>query len=630
MRRLCLFFVALKCWILPCAPLAAQSTDTLPDVWIVAARFDQTGFTNWRADTNRLAQPATLAERLLLDNPILIRSNAPGTLATVSARGAGANRTAIIWEGLNLLSPQNGVTDLSLIPVWPDDDIEVRYGGQSAAFSSGAIGGSIITSATLPRRDGWNADVRTEAGSFDRYAGAAQLGWRGPRLSSNTRVWGQRATFDFPFKNTTLIGAPIVRQANNSQRRIDLQQHNQLVINDKTILRTALWHQQAHREIPPAMTQAASDTWQRDRNTRMVATLDHAPTQQQLWRIRAAWNDEAIRFRLGGGKIDSSRAQTALVSVEYTRRFGQYWSIKGGLQTQRQWAQADGYADTSRWWTLQRSAAWSMVEFDRRRIRMSMIVRQEWFDSDRIPIVWSWGGMWSRQKDFAGGLRWHVSNNFNVPTFNDRFWRAWGNPDLKPESGLSADIGTFQRYKIDARRAVTGELTVFALHMRDWILWQPGTDGIFRPSNLRAVRSVGGEAHIRYEQRTGKNWRWIADGRYQYVQATNQASYDNNESVVGKDLTYTPRHAGAASLTVTNRSFSTFYVHTWTGRRFTSSDNEYWLDGYGTGTFGAQYRLGAHWALDTRIDNMWNTAWQSLAGRPMPGRAWNVGVRYTF
>jgi vitamin B12 transporter len=603
---------------------AQQHHDTLPDVTIIATRFDQTGYAVWRADTLPTTSTRTLAERLLMADPVAIRANAPGTLATASARGLGASRTAIFWEGLNLQSPQNGVTDLSLIPVWPDDRIEVRYGGQSAAQSSGSMGGSILIEQKPAERVGWSGSAQTEVGSFGRVGATLGTAWSGPRLRSEVRYAGLRARNDFSFRNTALIGAPEVRQANNAQRRSDFQQFNQLKINKITTLRTALWQQSARREIPPAMTGGSTDTEQTDRNVRAVATLEVVPSSRSVWRLRSAWADERIAFRLGSD-TDSSRAQTALLTAEWSYHPSSRWAIRAAANGTYQRGQADGYADTTRWQTQRRPGTWIMVERTQQRLRLTAIVRQEWLDNRRVPLVWSLGGQWRAWSDW--GLRWHVSRNFNLPTLNDRYWRAWGKADLRPESGYSADAGIFFQKKVTPRSMVLVEATAYALHVSDWILWQPGSDGIFRPDNLRQVRSLGGECRLRWEQAVGRSIRVGAEGRYQHIRATNVAVYDGSESTLGRDLVYTPRHVSSSSFFLKNNSFSMSYLHSWTGRRFVSADNQARVAGFDVATWLLSRRLGRYFTADIRIENCWNKSYQILAFRPMPGRSWSMGVQ---
>ena len=64
-------------------------------------------------------------------------------LKTISLRGTSAQQTLIMIDGMRLNSMQNGITDLSTIPIAMFEDIEVVRGGASAVFGGNSIGGVI-------------------------------------------------------------------------------------------------------------------------------------------------------------------------------------------------------------------------------------------------------------------------------------------------------------------------------------------------------------------------------------------------------------------------------------------------------------------------------------------------------
>ncbi len=106
--------------LLGCLPdrLAAQSDTSrlLPTVLVRDASLEKTGFSTWKADSLPVVTTLSLSERLALENPLAVRANAPGTLATLSARGLGPSHTPVFWQGFNLQSLQNGVVDVDFIP----------------------------------------------------------------------------------------------------------------------------------------------------------------------------------------------------------------------------------------------------------------------------------------------------------------------------------------------------------------------------------------------------------------------------------------------------------------------------------------------------------------------------------
>lgn len=603
-------------------PLSAQTDTTLPILTIRDARFDQTGFSAWRGDSLPVIGVMSLSERLLWENPLSVRANGPGLLSTISARGAGPSRTPLFWNGLNLQSPQNGVVDASLFPVWAGDRLEVRYGGQSAAQSSGAMGGAVFVEPEWNIHEGFSGQLGGAIGSFGRKEFMSGLGYSNSVFSSRIRINGQAADNDFPFKNTVRIGQPEVEQQNNRMDKLDIQQFNRLVIGDRDVVKTALWRLGTFREIPPAMSEAPTETWQRDRAIRAITTWEHSRDTRSLLQSRMAWVDEAIFFRFAG-VVDSSRARTALFSSEYSAVSGKRITWKAGGTVIRQWAQAAGYGDPDRWYTQNRLAGFGMFEYRLPWGRITALLRQEWAEKQAAPFTCSLGGQvgWGG----AGALRFHLSRNFNLPTFNDRFWLALGNPGLRPEKGYSGDMGWVYQ-----KKAFTLEATAFHLLLDDWILWEPGADGLFRPENLRKVWSRGVETAGSFNVEMRKV-KFRLSARYQYVRATSIAVYNGNEAVLHKQLVYTPSHSGSVVLRMEKGNASLAYLHQLTGNRFTTSDNSTSLEGFQSGTLLTTFRIPLKsmiLAMDARLENIWNVPYQVIEDRPMPGRNWRIGATF--
>ena len=600
----------------------ADSAVALPAVTVADARLVHTGYASWRPDSLPLASTGTLAQQLLWDNTFALRANGPGVLATLSVRGTGPSHTPVFWQGLNLQSPMNGTIDAALLPVWPGDVLEIRSGGQSAVQSSGAMGGSVLLSTqAFGRYSGWSGSVGGSAGSFGQQNASVSLGYEGEKAGALLRGAWQQANNDFPFRNTSRIGAPEERQPNNFGQKLDLQEFNQWKINPRNTLETAVWYLHAFREIPPAMTEAVTDTWQRDEALRALVSWRNSRNDKAQWQHRLAWLDEKLDFFLEGD-TDNSHSRTALASTEYTRILAPAVTLKAGANGSWLQARADGYADSTRWFQQKRAAALLMAEYRRGRWQASMLARQEWAEGQGAPLTWSLGSQFRLSPALA--MRGHISRNFNLPTFNDRYWRSLGNPALRPEAGYSADLGgTFQK------NGLAAEISAFYLLLDDWILWQPGPDGQFRPGNLRQVRSQGLEgalSHIFHRYHS----QWKIRIHHQLAQTTNTQVFSAAAAgSLGKQLPYTPHQSGGISLHWLRKNWSAAYLHQWTGRRYTNSDNSHALPGFHYGSL--MLKRNFSWekhrlSLEARVDNCWNASFQMLRYRPMPGRSWYLGA----
>ena len=612
--------------------LSAQTPDSLqyrngpiplPEVTIRDIRFERIGYSFWKADSLPLNSTISFSERLLWENVLDVRANAPGTLATISVRGAGSTRTPVFWNGINLQSPMNGVVDASLLTLWPTDQLEIQYGGQSAAQSSGAMAGSVaLTQGQHPIDTGLFGFVHGALASFGGWQGSGEAGYSGKKLTTTIRANWQAADNDFTFQKQGLDGKfYTAQQVNNYFKKLDLQQFNQLKINEKNTIKTSFWYQKAFRELPPSTVEAPRETLQRDRAFRAVTLWEHAANTRTIWTTRTAWLDDFLAFYLAGD-TDTSRSRQFLFSTERSTSLSKQWAWRTGGTALRQWAQVDGYADSARWFGQTRLAGYAMGEWHQGDTRFSTLLRKEWAEDQAAPFTWSLGGQVGLGR--VGETRFHFSRNFNLPTLNDRFWKNLGNLNLKPEKGYSADLTW----------ALPGpnfsfEMTGYQMILDDWILWQPDSTGIFRPDNLRKVWSRGLETTGKFTHRSAGGFKVEVSGRLQCSKTTNLAVYGGSESALGKQLPYTPRVSGGFSVRASRGAFSAAFLQQFTGERFDNGGNR--VKSFQVGNLLLSAALWKRRILlDFRLENLWNKQYEIIRYRPMPGRSWRLGIGYKW
>jgi len=106
------------------------------------------------------------------------RSGSLGGLTQVRFRGAEANHTLVLFEGIEVSDPVNGDTDFGLLTALPVGQIEVLRGASSSVYGSDAIGGVVSISAAR----GAGLTGFAEGGSFGTLNGA--LGWQGEQVGA--------------------------------------------------------------------------------------------------------------------------------------------------------------------------------------------------------------------------------------------------------------------------------------------------------------------------------------------------------------------------------------------------------------------------------------------------------------
>ncbi|MBL7826575.1 MAG: TonB-dependent receptor [Saprospiraceae bacterium] len=604
--------------------LVGQSDSTLAakpfhEILILDQPVGKAGYTVWKPDSLPVQTAISLAQRLFFEGTLNVRQYGPGLLASISSRGVGAARTSIIWNGMNLQSPMNGTADASLIPLWPSDKLEVFSGGVSAALSSGAMGGAILIKPNQPDgKDGLGGSLAIETGCFDLFSAKTSIDYRTTDVQLTLRGQWQQAKNDFPFYKKDLAGKFYkTRQLNNEQDKLDVQWFGNWQINEKHLLKAAAWRLQAFRQLPPAKTESVSETWQCDAADRLSFAWEYALNKKSILSSRIAFLDEFIQFYLNGA-TERSNAQTYLLNTEWKQSLKRInWMT--GIRMQRLKAISDGYGSGIQPFVQNRPAWYATVERrGNNRWNWAVSARKEWVAHQHVPFTWNAGASYQiRPNWFVNG---HLARTFNLPTFNDLYWKTLGNPDLKAEKGCSADIGGEYRTAL-----FSVALKSFGLVVNDWILWQPGTDGLFRPSNLNKVSGRGIELNSHRKFRFNK-WHFKVNGQAQY-------SVVKNLEPTTYQLPYNPRWLASAGFWANYRNVSGIYLHQFTGSRFITNDQAAQLPAFHTGHLFINY-AGFKIAkrqrinLDLVVENIWNQQYEILANRPMPGMALRGGISW--
>ncbi len=206
-------------WLLPNAVLA-QNRDTakpLPIVEITSNRLARfaIGQQQMRMDS---ADLKTFGQQNLADliqnlTPLSIRAYGV-VLANVAIRGLASRHTALIWNGLNIQNSLTGAADLSIVEVGTSEVINVKFGGSSALFGGGAMGGAIFLDNALENIQGVHGKVGINSGSFGLFGQNVALKMGNEKVAGQVRLSHQKAVNDFESRNVAELGKPLKRAQN--------------------------------------------------------------------------------------------------------------------------------------------------------------------------------------------------------------------------------------------------------------------------------------------------------------------------------------------------------------------------------------------------------------------------------
>lgn len=616
-----LFAALLGFWALP---VAAQEAFTLADtVWIVAPRQQalQPGGRKVTIDSvaRQEMRGQNLADVLAAHSDVFVKSYGSGSLATTSLRGGGASHTALVWNGFSLQSPMNGQADMALLPAFFLDQIHIHYGGGAALFGSGAVGGAIHLENKTHFTPGKQAAVYLNTGSFGFFQPGIDLQFADGKRSSRTRAFFRTAENDFRLPNG-------MRQPHASLMQGGVLQEFAAKLTARQQARLWIWAQHSDRNLPPPLSADTGAAAQSDQAFRLAADWSWTSGRLQA-QARSAWIAERLRYTDDVSAIASLNRSHSLIQ-EAEMRFlpAKGPEIHAGVNHTFQLAAADGYGtDTPR---QQQAALFASARWRSASLRWEAVVsvRQGVIDGKMAPLTPT-AGFRGRLNDWLQ-VHGQAGRSVRTPTFNDLYWQPGGNPDLKPETGWHQELG-LKAEKVTGPFTVQGSVTAFAQQINDWILWRPGR-AFWYPENVRSVFSRGMEADASAKTEVGK---WLLSARvgYTFTRSTVTSVAQERDLSLGKQLIYTPMHQARACLRAQRGPVSLSYVHTYTGKRFTATDNSAALAPYQLGVIWGSWKfnLGKN-ALQAglRADNLFNVQYQVMENRAMPTRSFQFTLDF--
>jgi outer membrane cobalamin receptor len=214
-----------------------------------------------------------------------------------------------------------------------------------------------------------------------------------------------------------------------------------------------------------------------------------------------------------------------------------------------------------------------------------------------------------------------VARSYRAPTFNDLYWPATGftegNPNLQPEKAWCYELGGEKRFGDLAVVKVTG----FYRDVTDLILWAPGSDFVWRPSNIQSAQIWGAETEVVFYP-----WKGLSIPlNYSYLYPRDQST--------GEPITNKPKHiinAGVEYITSfgLKSSLKGRYVQYYVNDTSTLNQDYFFLDARLAYEFKIYQKFKGEGFLS--LTNALDRDYQINEGYPMPPRSLNGGVSFGF
>lgn len=570
----------------------------------------------------------SIADLLANQGNVLIRSYGPGNLATASIRGNSAAHTKILWNGLNIESPMLGQMDLSGLPSFFADELNVYEGGSSLLTGAGGLGGSI----DIQNDKDWKANAHSKAGfsfgSFGEVILNGDVQASKANFLSRTRLQHTQAENQFPYKdvaNNQTSPSELIREDAWWNQTTLMQEFS---VRDSSINRFSanVWLQSSERGLPSPiiMTSLPGNESLKQKFARSILTWNHNHKSGKF-DLKTAWFYDVYEYQNRAANILSeSQFNSFIFNYSGEHSLQPAIQIRSQAEARQNLVQSSEYSDTKQ--STQLSLMLAANVQANSRLEFDFILRSEWLNTYSLQLLPAIAARIGLLNNGLLDLRVSASGNSRFPTMNDLYWVPGGNPDLIPEKSFSSDIGLTSTIKRNENSQLNISVNAYYSNVDDWIQWQP--DSVFnywKPFNIKQVETYGVEINPDYTCTLGKI-TIKTGGNY-----TLRFSKDISSNPL--QLMYIPRHTANAQINVGYQKIGLGWDYSYTGKRYTTADNQRFLPEYFLNNFHLSYFFTAgEYTISTNFHclNVLNSDYHSIAWQPMPGRQFRISFLFTL
>ena len=491
----------------------------------------------------------SLQHILSIGDTLITGGQTPGSLATVSIRGAGSVNSLVTIMGVPVNSAQNGVFDLSLLPLNFFNTVGIIKGGCSSIKGANASSGT-ATLFLFPKQEKNSLSLNLTKGIEDRTEFLLNSFIKISPLfgfSLNGFYHTSRNAFFYKFEDVPMIRT----NAGNTN----------IALSSSLFFKKGIFSSDLHLIFSVKRTGIPGPAYPQNKtaheNDKMFFILSHNTfsfplfTELDLSFISTltGYTDIAVFSLHQTEQFWSKLAQTACFE-----NFSIYYGIEN------RW----NIIKSTQIGNKERFLFSPFFSFEIYKNSLKIILRTRVDINSTYGIVPSaTGGIRLKLKDKVV-FRSSLSKSFREPTFNDLYWPkdsfAKGNLKLKPEHSYNFDTG-LEFYFL---KWLYVQSTGFVCWYKDLIVWQEGKDSIWSPENFSSALYTG------FEISGDINFSFFKlSGSFSHI-----LPYNLTEGYYyGKFIPYVPFDRIGVTFLTKIRYFKLFLRYSWTGFSYTTKAN---------------------------------------------------------
>ena len=528
------------------------------------------------------------------------QNGAFGGVATVRIRGAGADQTLVLLDGVPMGDPSSvgGGYDFSVLDAADIDRIEILKGAQSTLWGSDAIGG-VVNIVTKKPEEGFGGTLFAEGGSYHTYRGGASLSGAGEagdfRLSASGVASDGVSKADAKDGNTESDGYDGLtfsgRGGLNLAHDIRLDAFARYMDGETDI----------DGFPPPDYTLADNDDTSKTRQVTTGGAL-HVPLFDGALKnmVQAGYTD-IKRTGVYSGYESIYKGDRLVLRYQGTAQIDKRNRLAFGAEREK--IKAAGEETTTK-------SLFGLYELKPvETLTLSAGLRHD--DHSRFGSATTARATAAFSPTSWATLKGSWGEGFKAPTIF-QLTASYGalppNADLQPETSEAWDAG------VDLAGGVARlSVTYFYRDTENLIIYAATS----RYENLDATTADGVETAVEF---------FLTDN---LTLSANHAYIDARDADTGARQIRIPRHSGDLTLTYRSGKVSGSTVLRYNGKEL---DNAYGgeVDEWLRVDLAASYALNDRIELYGRIENLFDAHYQEVLGYGTPGLSGYGGVRLSF
>ncbi|MDD5692021.1 MAG: TonB-dependent receptor [Candidatus Omnitrophica bacterium] len=527
----------------------------------------------------------------------------PGTNKDIRMRGSTAAQVLVLMDGRPINNPRDGAVNLSDIPLDNISRVEVMHGPGSSLYGSSAMGGVVNIITKKPPKEGQKAEVYSSFGTARTYIERALYGARVSKFSylisgGYESSEGFRQNSEFNAKDCNL------------KLEYDLNNENNLWLSSgfyKSRLGT------------PGSTIWGIDEDDKQNTLRRFFDFKWSfkPQEGTGLSARMYQNYDRLEFIENSTTYDKDIHATTVrgFDLQFDKQLLDTYGIVAGFNYVKN--MNDSTASAKHEYNVTSGYLENRLDLFDKKLNFNLSARVDDYSNFGTEFNPSLSALYK----FSEGIKFHglISRSFRAPTFNDLYWpdQGWakGNPNLKPEKGITEELGTEIRIN---RRLVSG-LTYFHSDFKQLIQWSTDSAGVSIPENVSSAVIDGIEL---------ENKIFISDNLDLGINYTYLVARDKDTR---KYLVYQPMNKVDACLKY--HGYDGFTVELkgqFTGQRFVDDKNMIKVKHFFVLGISVSKKFKTGVTCFAHIDNLTNRKYQVIRGYPMPGFSFTGGLKAEF